>query len=238
MEAAGYTTLNRQLGLLREMQSIAHNVANMATTGYRAEGVIFSEYVADTGPDTPSLSLANGAVARTLHDQGAHRSTGAPLDFAIEGPGFFRLATAEGDVLTRAGHFVLSPDGIVVAPDGAALLDVGGAPIAVPLGAGALALGADGTLSAGGDPVAQIGLWQMVDPADRTRRDGVRFAPDGALEPIVDAKIAQGVLEASNVDPVQQIARMIEVQRAYELGQSFLDRDDERLRAAVRTMMS
>lgn len=236
MENASYTTLNRQSGLLREMRTVAQNIANISTTGYRREGVVFSEYVVDTGPDTDSLSMANVAARRTGFAQGHLSMTGNAFDFAIEGPGYFMLATPQGDRLTRAGSFTPSPDGTLVAPDGASLLDAGGAPIFVPPDATDIGLGADGTLTVNGNPIAQVGLWEPVDAPAMERAEGVRFDPGQPPLPAADARVLQGFLEASNVDAVTELARMIEVQRAYELGQTFLDREDERVRATIRTV--
>jgi flagellar basal-body rod protein FlgF len=64
----------------------------------------------------------------------------------------------------------------------------------------------------------------------------VRFAAPGGYEPVDTPQLAQGFLEESNVDPILQISRMIEVQRAYELGQSFVDKEDERIRNVIRTL--
>lgn len=236
MDNAGYTTLNRQSGLLREMRTVAQNIANISTTGYRREGVVFSEFVVDTGSDSASLSMANVAARRTDFSQGHLNLTGGAFDFAIEGPGYFMVATPEGDRLTRAGSFTPSPEGTLVAPDGAMLLDAGGAPIFVPPDASEIGLGADGTLTIDGNPVAQIGLWQPVDPPAMGRAEGVRFDPGAPPLPAPEARVLQGFLETSNVDAVTELARMIEVQRAYELGQTFLDREDERVRATIRTV--
>ena len=123
---------------------------------------------------------------------------------------------------------------MLVAPDGAALLDAGGAPIIVDPAARAIAISPDGTVSADGNPVAQIGLWEPEDPLEMTRAEGVRFDP-GVPVPVEGGRMVQGFLEKSNVNPVTQITRMIEVQRAYELGQSFLDKEDERIRQVIRT---
>lgn len=236
MENSVYTTLNRQTGLLRELQTVAQNIANMATTGYRREGIVFSEFVADTGEDSPSLSLANAHARVSDLSQGSLFQSGGSFDIAIEGSGFFLLSTPEGERLTRAGSFTPTADGILAAPDGAPLLDSGGAPIFVPQDARAIAVGADGTLSADGLPLAQIGVWEPADPLMMSRREGVRFDPGGDVVPVEAAKILQGFLEKSNVDPVREFTRMIEVQRAYELGQSFLDREDERVRATIRAI--
>lgn len=236
MDSTAFVTLNRQAGLLKEMETVANNIANMATDGYRKEGVIFSEFVVNTGRGDNSLSMANANGRVSNLDQGALVQTNGTFDFAIEGPGFFLVATAEGDRLTRAGSFTPSPDGLLVASDGAALLDAGGAPVFVPADANRIAVGADGTLSADGNPLAQIGLWEPPDVLAMTRAEGVRFDPGGPPVPTGEAKILQGFIERSNVDPVSELTRMIEVQRAYELGQSFMDKEDERVRSAIRTI--
>lgn len=235
MDNTGYTTLNRQSGLLRDMRSVAQNIANMGTTGYRGERVIFSEYVRDLGPGEASLSVANAAARSTDTSQGALALTNGTFDLAIEGDGFFLVATPEGDRLTRAGAFTPSPEGLLSAHDGAQLLDAGGAPIFVPPDARAISIGADGTISADGNPVARVGLWSPANPLGMTRAEGVRFDPGGPPVPQEEGRILQGFLEKSNVVAINQIARMIEVQRAYELGQTFLDREDERIRSTIRT---
>ncbi len=236
MDNTGYTTLNRQAGLLRSMSSVAQNIANLGTTGYRAEGVIFSEHVVDLGTREEALAMANANVRNSDLTQGALTMTNGTFDVAIEGEGFFLVATPDGDRLTRAGAFTPSPEGILVAPDGAALLDAAGGPIFVPPDAQSIAIGADGTMSADGQLVAQIGLWGPENPLKMLRAEGVRFEPGGAPVPLESGRMLQGFLESSNVDPVSELARMIEVQRAYELGQTFLDREDERIRSTIRTV--
>ena len=235
METSGYTTLTRQSGLLHEMQVIANNIANTATTGYRQEGLIFSEYV--TGAeDAPSISMTRTSAHSTSMQQGALTQTGGSLDFAIEGPGFFLIQTAEGERLTRAGSFSTSAEGTLVTPDGNPVLDAGGAPVFVPPGAAGVSVSADGTISADGRPLGQLGLVRPADPLDLIREAGVLFRFEGDVEPAEDGKILQGFLENANVEPVLQLSRMIEVQRAYELGQSFLDAENDRVREALRAM--
>lgn len=236
MENPVYATLGRQSGLLKEMTTVANNLANMSTSGYRREGMIFSEFVRDTGPGFESLSMANGNTRRTIFDQGALTLTGSEFDFAIEGEGFFQVETADGPRLTRAGAFTPGPDGLLAAPDGALLLDAGGAPIFIPPDAKGVTIGADGTLAADGNPVAQIGVWRATDPLSLRRDGGVRFDAGADIAPAEEARVLQGYAEASNVDPVLELTRMIEVQRAYELGQTFLDREDERVRGTIRTI--
>lgn len=237
MDNASYTTLTRQSGLMREMQIVANNIANAATTGFRQEGLIFSEHVSKVG-DGNSLSMATGNIRQTSMQQGALTRTGGTFDLAIEGDGFFLIETPAGERLTRAGSFSPNAVGDLVTNDGFRVLDTGGAPVFVPPDTLDLTVAADGTVSTGGRPIAQIGLYQPVDPQQLIREDGVMFRADAGTEPSEDGKILQGFLESANVDPISQIARMIEVQRAYEMGQSFLQAEDERIRNALRSFTS
>lgn len=235
MDNPGYVTLTRQSGLLREMQAIAHNIANASTTGFRREGVIFSEFVRNLGGEEAPLSMATARARQTSLVQGGLSFTGGSLDLAIEGPGFFRVETDQGERLTRAGHFAIDAEGRLVNPDGFRLLDEGGAPIQVPPGA-EVAVARDGTISADGQPVAQLGLVVPEDPSQLSRLSGTLHEAGDAVVPAEGAVIHQGFLEDSNVSPITEMARMIEVQRAYEAGQKFLDREDERIRAVIQTL--
>lgn len=236
MDNAGYTTLTRQAGLLREMQTVANNLANLSTTGFRKEGVIFAEHIKALDGNESSLSMATANVRLTMQQQGTLTQTNGNFDFAIEGEGFFMIETPDGQQLTRAGSFTPNGEGELVTPDGYRLLDGGGSPIFIPPDARSIAVSADGTLSADGVAQTQIGLFTPADPIDLTRQNGVRFRVDGDVIPVEDSAILQGFVEDSNVNPVLEIARMIEVQHAYELGQSFMDKEDERIRGVLSTL--
>src|SRR6056297_1495694 len=178
METTGYTTLTRQAGLLREMQTVANNIANAVTTGYRQEGLVFSEHVTRV-KDGPSVSMATANVRATSFAQGTLTQTGGALDLAIEGDGFFLIETPAGERLTRAGNFTLSAVGDLVTPDGFRVLDAGGAPVFVPPDVTDPGISPDGTLSDGDRPLAQIGLVRPAPEADLLREDGVMFRAEG-----------------------------------------------------------
>jgi len=236
MDNAAYVTLTRQSGLMREMQAVAHNIANLSTTGFRREGVVFAEYIHALEGGEASLSMALARGRSISAQQGALTRTGGSFDFAIEGPGYFLLETPDGERLTRAGSFTPNEAGELVTPQGHRLLDAGAAPVFIPPDAADVSLASDGTLSADGQPLAEIGLVLPADPADLFREAGVIFRADGGVVPVPENVLLQGYLEESNVEPVSEIARMIEVQRAYELGQKFLDSEDERIRSVVQTL--
>jgi flagellar basal-body rod protein FlgF len=235
MENAGYTTLTRQSGLLREMRIVANNIANAATTGFRQEGLVFSEYVKAVD-GASSLSMGQGNARMTSFEQGALTQTGGDFDFAIEGDGFFLVDTPAGERLTRAGSFTPNAEGDLVTATGYRVLDAGGAPVFIPPGLTDLAVAGDGTISTEGNPIGQIGVFLPNNAQGMVREDGVMFRAEEGFQPAENARILQRYVESSNVDPILQLTRMIEVQRAYELGASFLEAEDERMQKALRSL--
>lgn len=236
METAGYASLSRQVGLVRELQVIANNVANSVTTGYRQEGLVFSEFIKRGDEDVADLSLTRASARNTSLEQGALNQTDGVFDLAIEGDGFFQVETKRGPRLTRAGSFSTDAAGALLTPKGDRVLDQAGAPVLVPPGQD-VHIASDGTISSDGQPIGRIGLFLPVEPHDLHREDGVLFRSEKGVEPIVNPRVLQGFLEGSNVNPVMQIARMVEVQRAYEMGQSFLDAEDQRLRDSINVLI-
>ncbi|NQY13065.1 MAG: flagellar hook-basal body complex protein [Henriciella sp.] len=229
-----YATLSRQDGLLKELQVVANNIANTNTNGYKTDRAIFAEYIMSTGQDTPSLSM--GALAGHNFDltQGTVKFTGGQFDLAIQGDGFFAIETAGGPRLTRAGSFQLSSEGELVAPDGARVLSNGNAPIQLPPDAEGISIAGDGTISADGQILGQVGIFTANGQLQRDT--DTRFTAAGGIAPSETATVLQGAFEASNVSPVLEMARMIEVQRAYEAGQTALEREDQRITQTISTV--
>ncbi len=231
-----YTTLSRQSGLMKEMRLVANNIANANTTGYRQQGLVFSEFIKDL-PNSPSLSMSRSEARNTSLQQGVLTETGGQFDFAIEGEGFFLIETPAGNRLTRAGSFSPDAQGDLVTMDGARVLDSNGSPIFVPPDIASIDVGSDGTLSVNGQLLGQIGVYRVGEPKDLIREGNTQFRAQGDVEPVEEPVVLHRFLEGSNVNAIEQVTRLIEVQRAYELGQSFLETEDERLRGAFKALM-
>lgn len=236
MDNAIYAALTRQSGLMREMGTVANNIANANTTGFRREGVIFSEFMVSLDRRGETLAMANGRGRMVDLRPGGMTQTNGNYDLAIEGEGFLMVQTPQGNRLTRAGAFMPNADGELVNGDGYQLLDDGQAPIVIPAGVRGVGIGIDGTISADGNPIGRVGVFSGPEPSKLRHDGGTLFDAGGGVEPMDGAILRQGFLEDSNVDPVAEISRMIEVQRAYELGQSFLDREDQRIRAVITSL--
>ncbi len=231
-----YVTLSRQSGLMNEMRLVANNIANANTAGYRAQGLVFSEFVRDM-PGNPSLSMSRAEVRNTSLQQGLLTETGGQFDFAIEGDGFFKVETPAGNRLTRTGAFSSSAEGDLVTMDGHRVLDVSGAPVFIPPDAASIDAGSDGTLSIEGQFLGQIGVYRVADPKALVREGSTQFRAEGDIDPVDEPVVLHRFLEGSNVNAIQQVTRLVEIQRAYELGQSFLETEDERVRGALKALM-
>ena len=236
MDLAGYVALTRVSGLAKELQSVANNIANVSTTGYRREGVVFAEMVQALSAEGGSVAMTEARGRYTDELQGTLVETGGTLDLAVEGDGYFTVMTALGQRLSRAGAFTRNQDATVVNMDGHPLLDEGGGEIVIPFEARSIGVSADGTVSVDGQPAAKLGLVEVADRTKLFREAGVLFRADTEIEAVEDGRVVQGFLEQSNVSPVAEMARMIEVQRAYEYGAKLMDQEDERIRLVVRVL--
>lgn len=228
-----YAALSRQTGLELEFASLANNVANATTAGYRGERHIFSEYVnaVDGGPSLSQTRI--GGRALNL-DQGDLSPTGGALDVALEGSGFFVVNTPGGERLTRAGAFLLNAEGVLVTADGHTLQGEGGGAIAVPAGAEPIVISSDGTISAGTSAIGRLRAVE-VDAVALEREGDSLFR---TTAPLVEASptFRQGFIEASNVSPVVELSRMIEAQRAFEIGAQFLSQESDRISRAIEAI--
>ena len=228
MSNAIYASIGRQAGLMEEMKVVANNLANSSTTGYKADRSIFAEFVTPTGTNSPSLSMGVLAGHAFELTQSSLNFSGGQFDLALQGEGYFVVQTEQGERLTRAGHFQLSAEGKLINGMGHAVMGAGGGEITIPETATKVNIAGDGTISADGEIVGQVSI---ATPNGQMQRDSntMFIAEGGYSDAETGATIIQGALEQSNVSPVLEISRMIEVQRAYEAGQALLEREDKRL---------
>jgi len=234
MDTTSYLPLSAAIGLQRAMDVTAGNMANAATSGHRAGRVVFESLVAGHG-NAPEAGLSYGHDRMGYADlsSGTIVSTGNPLDMALHGDGWFGFQTQDGQIaLGRGGSFVLDGEGNLVTSTGAAVLDAGGGAIALPPDAGIPQIASDGTISnAEGDMLGQIGMFSAPDIASWQPHGDSMFIPrDGAqtpLEPAEGTRVSQGTLEQSNVNPIAEMTRMIEVQRAFERNMQAIGNHDQ-----------
>ena len=155
-------------------------------------------------------------MLRTDHTQGAFEQTDLPLDFAIEGTGFFAVQTTDGDTLyTRNGSFSLDNEGYLCLPEQGRVLSPGREPIQVRTDK--VEVDAMGRLyTASGTYMGQLGTFQFENPGEQLQKnDTGLFASEAEPEPVI-SRLHQGMVESSNTDWAQQLTEMIAVERTYQ----------------------
>ncbi len=243
------------------MRVIANNLANIGTTGFKRDRANFATLayqdarVAGQQSSTETayatgLNLGTGVAVQSttaMTSQGTLNPTGNPLDLALDGDGYFQVQLPGGRTgYTRAGNFSRSADGQLVTAQGYPLQPA----ITIPEGATAISVAADGTVSAAAagsaepSELGQLTLASFANPAG-LQSIGDNFLTETAASGAAQigpggqagrGNVRQGMLEASNVNVVEELVDMIETQRAYEVNSKLISAVDEMLRNANQTL--
>jgi flagellar basal body rod protein FlgG len=228
---------------------LAHNAANIDTPGFKQVlGTV--EQFWQTPVVFPPGNLQNlsqmtytgllglgsqSAPQVTDFTQGAMQLTGNMFDVGIEGEGYFRIETPDGERYTRDGRFLRDAEGLLVTVDGHYVLDENGNQITMPNGD--ITIDQNGNVMAGGAALATIDLVFFEDPqAALTPDQGNLFTTEE--QPVADGtvRMLQGYLEMSNVNPTQLMTQLVEVARSYEAAQKMVQNQDELLGKAISTL--
>jgi flagellar basal-body rod protein FlgF len=221
MNSGFYAACTGLMARTEALETLANNLANASTSGFRASRNVFSSLLATTG-DSP-LSVLNqdandyGVLSGTRLDtsQGALVRTGNDLDLAMEGPGYFAVQTAAGPVYTRGGNFRVSPVGQLITASGDPVLGDNNLPI-ILLGT-PISISQDGTISTNGAISGRLKLVEFA-PNVEIKSTGSTYytAPAGTAVPAQNSQVRQGMLESSNVNPVTSVVELITAQREVE----------------------
>jgi flagellar basal-body rod protein FlgF len=237
LQSGIYVALSSQIALDKRLTTIADNVANAGTVGFRATGVKFEDIVSGLG--TESVSFVSAGDTYLSQKVGSLRETGNPLDFSIQGDAWFAIETPVGPVMTRDGRFTMLDTGELVTLEGYRVLDAGGAPIQLDPQGGPPEAGADGSLRQNGVQIGVLGLYEFQPGLNFTRYANSGIVPWGPPEPVVDridVGVKQGFVEESNVNPVLEITRLIQVQRAFEQVSGLIRDSESTLDQAISTL--
>jgi flagellar basal-body rod protein FlgF len=229
MENSLLIGLSRQMVLERELDVVANNVANVNTTGFKADNALFEQFLMPVArenrfqpPDRILEFVEDRGIWRNTR-QGAIQNTGNPLDVAINGDGFLVVQTPGGERYTRNGSLQINAQGQLVTADGSLVLGDNG-PIIFQNTDHNVMIAPDGRVT-----VAEAGVSNTEGVRGQLRL--VRFAAPQLLQkegnnnyvatagvvaiPDTTSRLMQGSIEKSNVDAVVEISRLIEIQRAY-----------------------
>jgi flagellar basal-body rod protein FlgF len=234
METPTYIALSRQRALFRELDLVANNIANATTGGYKADRMLFAEFVTRPQRTQRMSQVRNVSVYRDTVEGGFQR-TGNAFDMAIKGPGYFVVNTPSGERYTRNGGFTLDETGRLVTPQGHEMQGEGG-PIVVSTDESEVIVGPDGTISnRDGGVLGKVRVVRFADERQLRKVANGLYASDLAPQNTVagEVKVLQGTIEGSNVRPITEIARMINLQRYFEATQKLVDQEHRRQRDAI-----
>lgn len=237
MQTGLSVSLSSQLALDRRLTTLADNVANSTTVGFRATEVKFNELVSNQ--KIADVAFVSEGREFLSGRSGGLTETGGTLDFAIKGDAWFQVETPSGPALTRDGRFTLTEAGELVTLNGYPVLDPGGAPIQIDGDNGAITLSGDGQLNQNGQPVAALGLFSADMSGGFVRAGNSGVIPTLAPEPIVDrvdAGVVQGYVEESNVNAISEMTQLIQVTRAFEGIASLIRDSEESMSEAMRVL--
>ena len=249
MENASLVGLSRQIALQRELDVVANNVANLNTTGYKADNVVFHEHLMPVaranqfrGGDR-QLSFVQDRATWLDLSQGPVQQTGNPLDIAVSDNAFLTVQTPRGERYTRNGALQINSAGQLVTSEGLQVLGQNG-PIVFQPNDRNVAISTDGTISVReGQSTTdslrgKLRLATFAQP-QRLQKDGTStyMAPAGVLpDAAPTARVSQGVVEKSNVHGITEMTRMIEVTRTYTQLASMLQQHSEMRRTAIEKL--
>ena len=240
METTTMIALSRQGALRRQMDIVANNIANMNTSGFKGEKMMFVEHLVKSrgGEQLLGTKLSYVRDIATMLDlsQGPMDRTGNSLDLAIPGDGYFVIQTEQGERYTRNGRFQLDEGGQLVNQNGEPLLSVGDQPFFFGPEDTEIVVSRDGTVSTNNGDLGRVRLVTFENEQALRRTAGGLFSSEAAAQDVESPDIIQGMLEGSNVQPIFEMAKMIDIHRKYDGVKNFIEREDERLKRMVREM--
>lgn len=239
MQPSLYVALSGQIALQRRLETIAHNVANVSTAGFRAEEVKFSSLLSQVSPDPTHFATSKGTyISRRA---GEVTPTQDPFDVAIKGDAWMSISIDGQQVYTRDGRLRMSPTGDLQTVEGYPVLDVGGAPITIDPNGGPPKIADDGAINQGDRQLGVIGLFTIPPEATMVHVGNSSVIPSVPAEPALDFTrygVAQGFIERSNVNPVLEMTHLIAVQRAFESLTNSMDATEAAFVEGIRTLGS
>lgn len=234
-ELTGYITLSRQMAMQRQMEVIANNLANMSSTGYKAESVLFEEYLEPTGDGDTISYVRDYGTSRDL-SEGEFRATENPMDVAITKGGYMKVETDTGLYYTRNGNLRIDAGGQLVTDEGFPILDDKDQPIVLTPEDPTLTIAKDGTISNSLGPLAKLALVSFENEQNLAPVGSGLYQTQDAELPPDNVTLLQGMLETSNVLPIRELTKMIDLSRSYQSTATMMQKDNDMLTDAIESL--
>jgi len=244
VENALLVGLSRQVALRRELDVVANNLANLGTAGFKSQELEFREYLmpvasAETFPRGTDRRLSYVEDKATWRDfsTGPIQLGGGQFDVAIDGDAFFAVQTPAGTRYTRNGQFQLDNQGMLVTNEGYPVLSTSG-PLQFADEETDVTIGSDGTVSTAQGVRGRLALFSFDNPQALKPEGSSHFAAEGPAQDVAagEARVIQYATEKSNVQPIVETTRLIEISRAYQTLSQMMQRGDELRRNAIERL--
>lgn len=230
MNTPSYVALSSQMALQRQMDVLSNNIANASTPAFRGERLVFEEYLARASGNASMVH--DVGVARDAR-QGPLTRTGNSFDLALKGDGYFVVDTPMGPRETRNGRLQLDPQGRLVTSEGYTVQGEGGQPITLPTDAADVTIGRDGTITTSEGQAGKVQVVRFERDRDLVPVANGLFVTDAQPQPATDAAVLQGMVEESNVQPIVEMTRLMQVARNFAFAKQMVDGEDDRLKNAI-----
>ncbi len=242
MDNTNYIALSRQMALWKQMDILSNNMANMNTAGFKQDEALFTSYMVQTpdaaGIGSTPLYFTEDFGSFQNFAEGAIIETGNVFDVAIKGDAFFCIETKAGEMYTRKGQFSLNSEGMLVTGDGDVVLSENNEPFFFAPGETEVTISKTGDVMTENGIIGRLKLAKFADNQKLLKVAGTMFENvDGNAMTIGadSAVVEQGAIEKSNVNAIEEMTRLINVQRSYEYVQQMIDEEHERLSNTIST---
>lgn len=237
MQSNIYVALSAQMALQRRLDTLANNVANTNTVGFRGDEMSFEELVSPAGTDP--VSFVSKGETHISTKTGEITQTGNALDVAVRGDAWLAIQTPTGVAYTRDGRMQMTKDGVLTTLDGYPFLDAGGTPVQLNPDDPPPTINKAGTIEQAGNNLGALGLYRMPQGAKLTRAQGVAVVSDSPPTPELDFLnngVVQGYVEKSNVNPILEMTHLIIIQRNFEAVSTMLSNTESSLTDSLKTL--
>ncbi len=242
MDNTTYIALSRQMALWKQMNIVSNNMANMNTAGYKQDNAVFTTYLTQT-PEAAGIGAMPQFFTQDFGEfqnfaEGAFKSTGNDLDVAIKGDGFFCVETKDGEKYTRKGQFTLNNEGALVTSDGDYVLSENNTPLFFAPGEKEITISESGDVITENGIIGRLKLATFADNQKLLKVAGVLFE-NTDNNPVViggdHVRVAQGMVESSNVNSITEMTNLVKIQRSYDYVQQMIDEEHDRLSNTIST---
>lgn len=241
MDNTKYIALSRQMGLWNQLGVVSNNMANMNTSGFKQDNILFKSYLTETpnakGFGRSQVHFSQDFGSYSDFSEGNIVSTGNTFDVAIKGDGFFAIETDDGEKYTRKGNLALDVDGKLVTADGFPILSESNTPFFIAPGEKSISISESGEVSTENGIIGKIKLVEFEDNNKLAKIGSTMFdnPKNNKMSNATKGAIAQGYIEKSNVNAIAEMTSMINIQRSYDFIAQMINDEHDRLSKTIST---